>query len=151
MSKPEVTVEEYIKAILAERQEAFNKLRTIINDNLPEGLEECVDYNMLAWVVPYTVYPNGYHCKPKKPLPFLNLANQKNFIALYHMGVYAKQELYDWFVGEYPNHAKYKLDMGKSCIRFKKTEDIPYNLIAQLIQKMEVSEWISIYEKNVKT
>jgi uncharacterized protein YdhG (YjbR/CyaY superfamily) len=151
MSKPEMTVEGYVTAVPTERQHAFNKLRDTINNNLPKGLEECIIYNMLGWVVPFSVYPDGYHCKPKSPLPFLNLANQKNFIALYHMGVYAKKDLHDWFVSEYPNHAKYKLDMGKSCIRFKKIEDIPYDLIAQLIQKMDVAEWIEIYERNIKS
>ena len=148
MSKP-ATVQEYIDAVPSERKEALIKLRNIINDNLPKGLEEQIMYSMPGWVVPYSVYPDGYHCKPKQPLPFLNLANQKNFIALYHMGVYAKQELYDWFVKEYPNHAKYKLDMGKSCIRFKRIDDIPYDLIAQLIQKMTVDEWIELYEKSI--
>jgi Domain of unknown function (DU1801) len=109
-----------------------------------------MSYGMLGYVVPHSVYPDGYHCNPKTPLPFMNLASQKNFIAVYHMGVYAKKELLDWFVLEYPKYCKHKLDMGKSCIRFKKTEDIPYKLIGELTAKMSAEEWIDIYEKNIK-
>jgi hypothetical protein len=105
---------------------------------------------MLAYYVPKSVYPAGYHCKPFPPLPFINLAPQKNFIALYHSGMYAKKELHDWFVAEYPKHSKHKLDMGKSCVRFKKMDDIPYDLIAQLVGKMSVEEWIDIYESTIK-
>ena len=101
---------------------------------------------MIGYVVPHSKYPNGYHCDPKLPLPFINIASQKNFVALYHSGVYAKKELFDWFVTEYPKHAKYKLDMGKSCVRFKKMNDIPYDLIAELATKFTVEEWISTYE-----
>ena len=117
---------------------------------MPKGLEAGMAYGMLAYYVPKSIYPDGYHCKPFPPLPFINLASQKNFIALYHSGMYAKKELYDWFVGEYPKHCKYKLDIGKSCIHFKKTDDIPYDLIEQLLGKMSVDEWIDIYEKTIK-
>jgi hypothetical protein len=100
--------------------------------------------------VPFTIYPDGYHCNPKLPLPFMNLASQKNFIAVYHMGMYAKKEIYDWFVTEYPKHTTAKLDMGKSCIRFKKMDAIPYALIGQLAAKLSVEEWIAIYESQIK-
>ena len=128
----------------------IKKLQSLIKKNLPKGFEEQLSYGMIGYVVPHKIYPEGYHCDPKLPLPFLALASQKNFIALYHMGVYAKPEMYDWFVAEYPKYCKSKLDMGKSCIRFKKMEDIPYDLIAELLTKMTVQDWISFYEKNYK-
>jgi len=142
--------EDYINQLPEERKGPMTKLHNLIKDNMPEGLESGMGYGMPAYFVPKTIYPPGYHCKPFPPLPFINIASQKNFIALYHSGVYAKKELYDWFVSEYPKHAKYKLDMGKSCIRFKKMDDIPYDLIKDLLGKMTVEEWITIYESTIK-
>lgn len=144
------TPEEYVAQIPEERKPIISKLRKIIKDNLPKGFEEGLNYKMLGYYVPHSIYPEGYHCVPKLPLPFMNLASQKNSINLYHSGVYAKKELYDWFVAEYPKHSKRKLDMGKSCIRFKKTDDIPYDLIAELCRKLTVNEWINIYESAIK-
>lgn len=142
--------ETYLKELPKERQEPISKLRQIILDNLPKGMEEHMSYGMLGYVVPHSIYPDGYHCTPELPLPFMNLASQKNFIAVYHMGVYAKKELHDWFVSEYPKHCKRKLDMGKSCIRFKKMEDIPYQLIGELTSKMTTEEWIQCYDSQIK-
>ena len=142
--------EDYISQLPKERQAPIKKLDQLIRDNMPKGLEAGMGYGMLAYFVPKSIYPAGYHCKPFPPLPFINLASQKNFIALYHSGLYAKKELYDWFVAEYPKHAKYKLDMGKSCVRFKKIDDIPYDLIKELLGKMTVEEWIEIYETAIK-
>jgi uncharacterized protein YdhG (YjbR/CyaY superfamily) len=142
--------DDYISQLPEERQESIKKLRSIINKNLSKGFEEGMNYNMIGFYVPHSAYPDGYHCDTKLPLPFMNLASQKNFIAVYHMGMYAKKEILDWFVAEYPKHCKYKLDMGKSCVRFKKIEDIPYELIGELAAKMSSKEWISIYEANVK-
>lgn len=142
--------EEYIAQLPNERQVVVSKLRQLISQNLPEGFQEQINYGMLGWVVPHKLYPDGYHCDPKLPLPFINLASQKNFIALYHSGIYAEPELHDWFVGEYPKHVKTKLDMGKSCIRFKNLKTIPYSLIGELCRKMTVQQWIARYEKNVK-
>jgi hypothetical protein len=105
---------------------------------------------MVGYVVPQSIYPAGYHCDTKMPLPFMNIASQKNFIALYHMGIYANTELLNWFTTEYPKHVKTKIDMGKSCIRFKKPEQIPFDLIGQLCSKMQVEDWIALYEKNYK-
>ena len=102
---------------------------------------------MIGWSVPLETFPAGYHCSPGTPLPFINLASQKNFIALYHMGIYANDELLNWFVEEYPKHSRRKLDMGKSCIRFKKPDEIPFELIAELSKRMTPKDWISIYEK----
>lgn len=144
-----MTVKEYIDQVPEERAVAFKKLRQTILDNIPSGFEECINYKMIGYVVPHSQYPNGYHCSPELPLPFANIANQKGFIGLYHMGIYANSELYDWFVEEYPKHAKYKLNMGKSCIRFKKVDDIPFDLIAELMQKMSVQDWVSLYENNL--
>ena len=144
------TVAEYLDAIPEERKPYFNELRTIILDNIPQGFKETLGYGMPAYVVPHERYPDGYHCKPETPLPFANIASQKNFIALYHMGIYANEELMNWFVREYPKYSKRKLDMGKSCIRFKKMDDIPFPLIAELMQKMSVDDWIALYEKAIK-
>lgn len=141
---------DYISKLPEERQVAMSRLRQTILDNLPKGFEETMSYGMIGYVVPHSIYPDGYHCTPELPLPFMSIASQKNFVALYHMGIYADKELYDWFVAEYPKHVKTKLDMGKSCIRFKKIETIPYDLIAELCTRMTVKQWIELYEKNVK-
>jgi uncharacterized protein YdhG (YjbR/CyaY superfamily) len=140
----------YIAQIPAERISYFKKLRQTILNNLPSGFEEQMSYGMISYVVPKNTYPKGYHCDSKLPLPFVNIASQKNFIALYHLGIYANKDLFDWFVSEYPKHCKRKLDMGKSCIRFKKAAEIPFDLIAELMQKMTVEEWITIYENNIQ-
>ncbi len=142
--------EDYISQLPEERKAPMTKLHNLIKKHMPKGLESGMGYGMPAYYVPKSIYPPGYHCKPFPPLPFINIASQKNFIALYHSGLYANKELYDWFVAEYPKHAKYKLDMGKSCIRFKKVDDIPYDLIEELLGKMTVEEWIEIYETAIK-
>lgn len=142
--------QDYINQIPEDRREVVSKIREIILSNLPKGYEETMQYNMLSYVVPKSIYPNGYHCNPKDDLPFISFASQKNFIALYHMGIYANEELLNWFTTEYPKHCKTKLDMGKSCIRFKKMNDIPFDLIKELVQKISVQDWIETYEKNVK-
>lgn len=145
------TVNEYLKEIPAERQEAFSKLRDTILKNLPKGFSEGMGYGMIGYSVPHSIYPAGYHCTPELPLPFAGLASQKNFIAFYHMGMYASPELLKWFTAEYPKHCKTRLDMGKSCVRFKKPDDIPFKLIGELMKKMSVKEWIALYEKNYKS
>ena len=142
--------EDYINQVPEERQNALKKLRKTIKEHLPNGFEEGIKYGMIGYFVPHSIYPNGYHCSPKEPLPFMSFASQKNSINLYHSGIYAKPQLHDWFVSEFPKHSKRKLDMGKSCIRFKKTEDIPFDLIAELCAKLTVKEWIDIYESAIK-
>ena len=149
MTSNATTPEAYINQLPEDRKEVITKLDALIRKHMPKGLESGMGYGMLAYYVPKSIYPNGYHCKPFPPLPFINLASQKNFIALYHSGMYAKKELHDWFVEEYPKHCKYKLDMGKSCVRFKKLDDIPYDLIEELLGKMSVKEWIGIYDKAI--
>jgi hypothetical protein len=146
MTLPASSPSEYVNAVDAERRPAFEKLRETILENIPDGFTETINYGMIGYVVPHNLYPPGYHCDPKLPLPFVSIAAQKNFLALYHMGIYADPKLLDWFVSEFPKHSKSKLDMGKSCIRFKKTSDIPHDLIAQLMQKISVDAWVEMYE-----
>lgn len=150
MQSPAKTPQEYIDSLPEDRRAPMSALRKAITDNLPKGFTEGMGYGMLGYAVPHSIYPNGYHCDPKLPLPFLALASQKNFIALYHMGMYSDPELLNWFTTEFPKHTKYKLDMGKSCVRFKKVDDIPFGLIGELVSKMTVEDWISLYEKNLK-
>ncbi len=142
--------EDYINQVPEERQETLRKLRKIIKNNLPEGFEEGIQYGMIGYYVPHSTYPDGYHCKPEEPLPFMSFASQKASVNLYHSGIYAIPEIHDWFVNEYPKHCKRKLDMGKSCIRFKKMEEIPFDLIAELCKKITVEQWINVYETNIK-
>ena len=144
------TVEEYLKNLPEDRLKAVTKLHNVISKNIPKGFEAIMNYGMPGFVVPHSIYPNGYHCDPKLPLPFIGYASQKNFVALYHYGIYASPNLLDWFKTEFPNHCKTKLDMGKSCIRFKKMENIPFYLIGNLVKKMTVKNWINIYEINLK-
>lgn len=140
-------IEDYISKVPEERKVAVTKLYQTISENLPKGFDEGISYGMMGWNVPLETYPSGYHCTPNTPLPFLGMASQKNSVNFYHMGIYANQELYDWFVAEYPKHSKRKLDMGKSCMRFKKIDEIPYDLIAELVRKMTPKDWIALYEK----
>jgi len=144
------TVEEYIAALPDDRKSAIEKLRNVILKNLPEGYEEQLSYGMIGYVVPLSRYPKGYHAKEGEPLPFLSLASQKNHIALYHMGLYGKPELEEWFVKAYAERVPTKLDMGKSCIRFKNPDHIPYDLVAELCQKISVDEFIGSYEDSLK-
>ncbi len=144
------TVKEILNNVPPDRLVAFNKLHETIVKNLPKGFEAGISYGGLGYVVPHNLYPAGYHCKPIEPLPFAGLASQKNTINFYHMGIYLDPKLFDWFVAEYPKHSKQKLDMGKSCIRFKKFDEIPYELIGELMTKMSVKDWIAIYESKLK-
>ncbi|WP_396175256.1 DUF1801 domain-containing protein [Flavobacterium sp.] len=150
MQSTALTPKEYLSNLPDDRKEVMQKLRNSIIENIPQGFEEVMSYGMLGFVIPHSIYPEGYHCDPKLPLPFINLASQKNFIALYHMGIYADNQLLEWFVAEYPKNSKTKLDMGKSCIRFKKLDDIPYELIGDLAGKISVTDWIKSYETAFK-
>ncbi|PWH84097.1 hypothetical protein DIS18_06010 [Algibacter marinivivus] len=150
MQSKATTPKQYLDELPEDRKEPISKLRKQILDNLPKGIEETMNYGMLGYVIPHSVYPDGYHCNTKLPLPFMNLASQKNFVAVYSMVIYAKKELMDWFVSEYGKRCKYKLDMGKSCIRFKRMDDIPFDLIGELTAKVSAEEWIEIYESAVK-
>jgi uncharacterized protein YdhG (YjbR/CyaY superfamily) len=140
------SVEEYMENIAENHKLSVDKLREIVKLNIPKGFEETMSYGMIGYVIPHDLYPNGYHCNPKLPLPFINIASQKNFIAFYHMGIYAMPDLYSWFIDEYTKLSQKKIDMGKSCIRFKKPEDIPLGLIGELVKKVSVENWIETYE-----
>ena len=144
------TPAEYISELPEERKQAMMKLRETILENLPEGFEEEMSYGMIGYVVPHSLHPAGYHVNPELPLPFINIGSQKKFIALYHMGIYSDKDLLNWFVKEYPKHAKTKLDMGKSCIRFKNINHIPYELIGVLVSKVNAEQWIKKYEQALK-
>ena len=143
-------VQQYIDQLEGTRKPEFLELRKIIVDNLPKGFEECIGYGMIGYVVPHSIYPSGYHCMPKLPLPFLNLVMRKDIITFYHMGLYSDEKLLDWFKDEYSKFTKLKLDMGKSCVRFKKSGDIPYALIGALMQKVSVEDWVLIYKEKLK-
>lgn len=140
----------YIAMIPEDRRESMKKLRATIKKHLPKGFEETMSYGMVGYVVPHKLYPNGYHCDPKIPLPFMSIASQKNFIAVYHMGIYADPKLLAWFTKAYSERVSTKLDMGKSCIRFKKPEQIPFELIGELAGKMTVDAWVNMYESALK-
>lgn len=141
-------IDDYLNQLENDRKLAFHKLYQVIKNNICPGFEEVMQYHMPGFAVPHSTYPSGYHCNPKNSLPFINIASQKHFIALYHCGIYADNQLLQWFKNEYPKHCKRKLDMGKSCIRFKYMDDIPYDLIGQLVSKITVADWIATYEKN---
>lgn len=144
------TVQDYLAALPEDRRPVIERLRDVILANLPEGFAEQIAYGMITYVVPLSRYPKGYHVKKDVPLPFLSLSSQKNHIALYHMGLYGNQALEDWFVSEYARRVPTKLDLGKSCIRFKNPAHIPYELIAELCQKVTVEDYIRFYEGAVK-
>ncbi len=143
-----LTIENVLSNLPEDRIAAFTKLHETIVKHLPKGFEAAISYGGLGYVIPHSLYPAGYHCKPAEPLPFAGIASQKGSINFYHMGMYADPALLNWFVGEYPKHCKHKLDMGKSCVRFKKMDDIPYSLIGALMTKMTAADWIRIYEAN---
>ena len=140
--------QEYFDSLPEERKEAMNRLRKVILDNLPAGFSEEMSYGMIGYVVPHSLYPAGYHCNPQLPLPFMGLASQKNFIAFYHMGLYADKKTLDWFLEEYPKHTSGKKDMGKSCLRFKKMDQIPFELIGLFVKRISVEDWIGIFDKS---
>ncbi|MDX1350230.1 MAG: DUF1801 domain-containing protein [Putridiphycobacter sp.] len=150
MQSKATSIEEYFENLPADRKAPMMQLHQTIVENLGEGIEPRMSYGMIGYVIPHSVYPDGYHCDTKLPLPFMNIASQKNFIALYHMGLYADKDLLKWFEAAYPKYVKTKLDMGKSCIRFKKVDQIPFELIGQLVTKMGAEEWIDLYEKQIK-
>lgn len=144
------SIEEYIENLPTDKAAGFNKLRATIKKNLPKGFKEGLAYGMVGYCVPLSKYPNGYHCDPSLPLGFITIACQKNFVALYHMGIYCNPKLLNWFQEEYKKQVPTKLDMGKSCIRFKKPDEIPFKLIGELCSKITPDEWIAMYEEGLK-
>jgi Domain of unknown function (DU1801) len=143
MSSPAITVDQYMAELPEERKPAMNKLRELFKANLPQGFEECMSYGMIGYVVPHSIYPKGYHCTPKLPLPFINIGSKKNNIALHHMGM-VDPKILDWFTDNYPKDQK--LDMGVGCIRFKKMDKIPFSLLEELAKKISPTQWIEVYE-----
>ena len=150
MQSKATTVEAYVAELPEDRQKMINEFRKVIKKNLPKGFQECMNYGMIGWVVPHSKYPGGYHCNPKDPLPFMGLASQKNSVNFYHMGIYGDPKLLKWFTDEHAKASSKKLDMGKSCVRYKKAEDIPLKLIGELAAKISVDDWIARYEKMLK-
>lgn len=146
----EAEIKAYIDQVSEDRKEAFLELYETVRTQIPKGFEEQLSYGSIGFVVPKSIYPKGYHCTPELPLPFVSIASQKSHIALYHMGIYMMPDVLDWFVAEYPKHSKYKLDMGKSCIRFKRMDAIPFGLIAELMHKITVDVYVNQYEKIIK-
>lgn len=144
------TVDEILINLPEDRAEPFNRLHETIIKNLPKGFEAAISYGGLGYVIPHKLYPSGYHCKPSEPLPFAGIASQKGSINFHHMGIYSDPELLKWFVSEYPKHSQQKLDMGKSCVRFKKLDQIPYRLIGELMKKISAKDWIKKYETEFK-
>lgn len=149
MQSPAKSVTEYLAALPPERQAAIKAVRAVIRQNLPPGYAEQMQYGMIGYVVPHKLYPAGYHCKPEEPLPFAHLASQKNYMSLYLMTVYFSASMLAWVKEQFALHGK-KLDMGKSCIRFKKLDDLPLEVIGAAIARVPVDEYISSYEAILK-
>ena len=145
------TPQEYIDSLPPDRREVISKIREVLLKNLPDGFEETMGYGMLGYVVPHSLYQKGYRCDPEEPLPYINLASQKHFIGFYAMSLYGESKLHQWFVSEYPNYCHTRLEMGKACVRFKKLDDIPYELIGQLASKLTVQQWIAICERRLRS
>ncbi|WP_374658478.1 DUF1801 domain-containing protein [Inhella sp.] len=144
------TIEQYLSELPPERQAPMRELHALLVKKLPKGFEACMNYGMIGYVVPHRLYPAGYHCDPKLPLPFMALASQKNSINLYHMGLYADPAILAWFQTEHAKASSKKLDMGKSCVRYKKPEDMPLKLLGELAGKMSVKDWVARYEAGLK-
>lgn len=150
MTSQAITADQYLAELPIERQEAMEKFRATLLQHMPKGFRETMSYGMVTYCVPHETYPAGYHCDPKQPLPFVSIASQKNYIALHHMGLYADPKLLEWFTAEYPKYSKTKLDMGKGCVRFKKPDAIPFELVAKLAEKVTPQQWIACYESAFK-
>ncbi len=141
------TVKEYLASLPEDRRKAMEAVRKVIRKNIGKGYEEGMQYGMIGYYVPHKLYPAGYHCDPKQPLPFACLASQKNHMAVYLMTVYGEGEA--WFRKEWAKTGR-KLDMGKSCIRFKKLEDLPLDVIGKAVARVPVKDYIGYYESRLK-
>lgn len=140
------TPADYIAQLPTDRQKIVEAIANTLSENLPSGFEQVMSYGMIGFVVPHSIFPDGYHCNPKLPLPFINIGSTKTHIAIHHMGLYGSSELLAWFQSEWPKYSSKKLDMGKACVRFKKAEDVPLHLIAELAKKMTVNDWVQTYQ-----
>ena len=141
------SVQDYLSKLPEDKKKNFLLLREVILKNLKPGFEECLSYGMIGYVVPHSIYPDGYHCDSKLPLPFINIGVQKNFIGFYHLGLYADEKYLNWFVENYKKSCDEKLDMGKSCIRLKK--NIPFQVFGNLVKKISVKQWIKLVENSI--
>jgi uncharacterized protein YdhG (YjbR/CyaY superfamily) len=139
------TVDEYVKGLPEDRRKAISALRKVILNNLPEGYQECMSYGMIGYVVPHSIYPKGYQCNPKLPLPFVNLGSQKNHMALYLMCIYGDAKADRGFRKAWEKTGR-KLDAGKGCIRFRRLEDVPLEVVGQLVARIPVADYIARIE-----
>ncbi|GJM24448.1 MAG: hypothetical protein DHS20C16_08630 [Phycisphaerae bacterium] len=144
------TVKEYLDALPEDRRKALQAVRKVIKANLDKGYKEGMQYGMIGYFVPHTIYPDGYHCDPSEPLPFASIASQKNHMAIYMMCVYSDAKLQEWFKKAWAKTGK-KLDMGKSCVRFKKLEDLPLEIIGETIRRVPVKKYVDHYVSVLKT
>ena len=140
------TVKEYLAGLPEERRRTVAAVRDVIRKNLPEGYEEGMQYGMIGYYIPHSIFPEGYHCDPAQPLPYACLASQKNHMALYLMCVYGDQGTRAWFEKAYRATGK-KLDMGQSCVRFKKLEDLPLEVIGQAVAKIPLDKYLARYKE----
>lgn len=139
------TVKEYLSSLPADRRAALSAVRAVIRKNLDKGYKEGLQYGAIGYYVPHSVYPAGYHCDPKQPLPFVGLGSQKNHMSFGIMTLYLDPEADAWFRREWAKTGK-KLDMGKVCIRFRKLEDLPLELIGRAIARVPVADCVALYE-----
>lgn len=140
-------IQAYLKSLPNDRKQALMGLRTVLRENLPQDFEETFQYGMISYVVPHEIYPQGYHVNPDDPLPFISIGNQAKHIAMYHYGLYENHDLSQWFKDAYQAISPHKIDMGKSCVRFKWMDEIPFDLVKILATKISVKTWIKDYEK----
>jgi hypothetical protein len=145
MNRDAATVTEYLAGLPEDRRRALEAVRKVIRKNLPKGYQEGMQYGMIGYFVPHSVYPAGYHCDPRQPLPFAGLASQKNHMSLYLCSAYASPEHESWFRKAWTADGR-KLDMGKACVRFKKLEDVPLEVVGEAVRRMPVKEFVRIYE-----
>ncbi|KHD46671.1 DUF1801 domain-containing protein [Streptococcus hongkongensis] len=144
------SIEEYLEALPDDRREVINKLRQVIKEHLPDRYDEKLQYQMISYVVPRDLFPEGYHCHPEDDLAFITIGSQKNHIAIYHNGIYMFEHIREWFVMQYPLYMKTKPDIGKSCIRFKNMKTIPYDLIGKLCQQVSQEAFLKANQATVK-
>lgn len=145
MQSKATTVNAYLSELSPDRRASIEAVRKVILANLDHDYEEGIQYGMIGYFIPHRIYPAGYHCDPKQPLPFVGLASQKNHMAVYMMCLYGDGSLTTWFQSEWKKTGK-KLDMGKSCIRFKTSDDLALDVIGEAIRRVPASKYIEIYE-----
>jgi len=148
MQSKATTVKSYLASLPPDRRAAMEAVRTVILKNLDNDYVENMSYGMIGYCVPHSVYPAGYHCNPKQALPFAGLASQKNYMSVYLMCTYGSASHLKWFQEAWAKTGK-KLDMGKSCIRFKKVEDLALNVIGESIRRVPAKAYIAEVESGL--